>query len=148
VIPEIAHDFISDEIEALIIRTPESSTGVCSLAAGADQIFANAIVRLGRSLHVVVPAEGYTATFGDPADREDFDRLVSAATVVEVLHYDTPTEEAFLAAGKRVVDLCEVLVAVWDGKEARGLGGTADIVDYARALDREVRIIWPDSVER
>jgi hypothetical protein len=96
----------------------------------------------------VVPSDGYTATFGDPADREEFDRLVNAATVVEVLHYATPTEEAFLAAGKRVVDLCEVLVAVWDGKEARGLGGTADVVAYAQASEREVRIIWPDGVDR
>ncbi len=147
-IPEIAQGFISDEIEAFIVRTPESVTGVCSLAAGADQIFARAIVRLGRSLHVVVPSEGYVAAFGGPAERAEFDRLVNAATVVEVLPFDAPTQEAFLAAGRRVVEMCDVLLAVWDGKEARGLGGTADIVDYARGLDRRIRIIWPDGVDR
>lgn len=147
-IPDAARGFICDEMDALVGRIPEDSVGICSLAAGADQIFGRAFLRRGLALHVVVPAEGYPTTFGVPADREQFDRLLKLAARVEVLPFDSPSEEAFLAAGRRVVDLCDVLVAVWDGKEARGLGGTADIVQYARASDREVRIIWPQGVDR
>jgi len=40
-------------------------------------------------------------------------------------------EEAFLAAGKRVVDLSDIVIAVRDGEPAKGKGGTADSVAYA-----------------
>jgi hypothetical protein len=35
-----------------------------------------------------------------------------------------------------VADQCDALVAVWDGQPARGRGGTADIVAYARKKRR------------
>jgi hypothetical protein len=50
-----------------------------------------------------------------------------------------PTRElAYLAAGVRVVELADVLFAVWDGKPARGTGGTAEIVERAMAIDTPV----------
>ena len=59
-----------------------------------------------------------------------------------------PSEAAFLAAGRLVVERSDVLAAVWDGKPARGSGGTADVVDYAKELRREVVVIWPEGLER
>lgn len=147
-IPPSARAFIAAGIDAYLARTAASSQGICSLAAGADQMFARSVLESGRALHVVVPSEGYDTTFDDPVDRERYERFLLAAVVVEELPFKTPSEEAFLAAGRRVVDLCHVLLAVWDGKQARGLGGTADIVDYARDLDREVVVIWPAGTER
>jgi hypothetical protein len=42
-----------------------------------------------------------------------------------------------------VVARCDLLVAVWNGAPARGLGGTADIVSYARECGRATVIIDP-----
>ena len=39
-------------------------------------------------------------------------------------------------------DACEILLAVWDGKPAAGLGCTADVVAYARERDRHVMVVW------
>jgi hypothetical protein len=39
------------------------------------------------------------------------------------------------------VSECDVLLALWDGEPARGKGGTADVIAYARALHRPVIII-------
>jgi len=36
-------------------------------------------------------------------------------------------EDAYMAAGRRVVDLSDVMIAVWNAKPAKGKGGTADI---------------------
>src|SRR5271165_2228772 len=36
-------------------------------------------------------------------------------------------EDAYMAAGRRVVDLSDVMIAVWIAKPAKGKGGTADI---------------------
>jgi len=39
-----------------------------------------------------------------------------------------------------MVDVSDVIIAVWDGNEARGLGGTADVVELTRR--REMPLIW------
>ena len=47
-----------------------------------------------------------------------------------------------------MVDRSERLVAVWDGKPARGIGGTADIVSYARQKGVPVVVLWPEGATR
>jgi hypothetical protein len=42
-----------------------------------------------------------------------------------------------------VVDECDVLVAIWNGDKAKGVGGTAEIVEYARQVRRS--LVWIDS---
>ena len=122
--------------------------GLSSLAAGADQIFAKNILRIGGRLHVILPCKGYEGTFSDKEALSCFRELLTRAERVEELEYDHPSEEAFLDAGRRIVDLADVLVAVWDGREARGKGGTADIVRYARAKRIKIAVIWPPSASR
>jgi hypothetical protein len=62
--------------------------------------------------------------------------------------YSAPGEEAFWAAGKRVVELSDEIFAVWDGRKAGGLGGTADVVAFARKKGVPVTIIWPTGSSR
>ncbi|MFK7823596.1 MAG: tetratricopeptide repeat-containing protein [Oligoflexales bacterium] len=50
---------------------------------------------------------------------------------------------AYLNAGKYVVDQSEIVIAIWDGFNSRGMGGTGDIVQYAYSINREV--IWINS---
>ncbi|GAB2826863.1 hypothetical protein GCM10027073_64840 [Streptomyces chlorus] len=40
------------------------------------------------------------------------------------------------------------LLAVWDGKPARGFGGTADVVSYAERSGTPVRVLWPEGATR
>ena len=47
-----------------------------------------------------------------------------------------PSEQAFLEAGKYIVTHCELLFAVWNALPARGVGGTADIVMFAKSVNR------------
>jgi hypothetical protein len=47
-----------------------------------------------------------------------------------------------------VVDPSDVLVAVWDGEPARRLGGTADVVAYARERGVPAIVIWPEGATR
>jgi hypothetical protein len=66
--------------------------------------------------------------------------------VITVLEKRRSKQESYFAAGKKVVDATDLLVAVWDGKPAKGLGGTADIVKYAR---QELKpIIHVDPISR
>jgi hypothetical protein len=142
-IPPGAREFVVTGIRGILRRAESPLVAVTSLAAGADQLVATELLRAGGHLHVVVPSRHYEQTFATKMDLA-FRSLLEAAHSVTRLDYAEPSEEAFLAAGKCVVDNCEVLIAVWDGRPARGLGGTADVVRYARETGKAVSIVWPD----
>lgn len=122
--------------------------GVSSLAAGADQLFATIILEHGGLLHVVIPCQDYETTFSAQSDVDCFKLLLHKAHKVETLDYARPSEEAFLNAGRAVVDNSDLLIAVWDGEPAKGKGGTADVVHYARSRGIEVEIVWPPEIVR
>ena len=122
--------------------------GICSLAAGADQLFAKLVLETGGKLRVVVPSHHYESAFEHAEDRRAFYELLRRAASVEELEYAEPSEAAFFAAGRRVVDRSDRVIAIWDGLPARGFGGTADVVRYARNFGKEVVIIWPDRLIR
>lgn len=142
-IPRDALDFIRVGIEKVVLDHRKDLIGISALAAGADQLFADIVLRFGGSLHVVIPCRGYEKTFSEENDLCQFNDLLNRAETVEILNQAGPSEDAYLDAGHRVVDLSKLLVAVWDGGPARGKGGTADIVRYAKESGIEVQVVWP-----
>jgi hypothetical protein len=147
-IPPSAREVLVSAIQDILRDADSPLQAFTSLAAGADQMVATELLRAGGRLHVIVPSRNYEQTFAAGEDLACFRSLLEAAHAVTRLDYAEPSEEAFLAAGKSVVDNCDVLLAVWDGKPARGLGGTADVVRYARDTGKAVSIVWPDGIDR
>lgn len=147
-IPAAAWAFIEKGIEQVLRPFGKEFTGVSSLAAGGDQLFARTVLQVGGRLHVVIPCATYEETFVDEGILVSFRQLLEKADMVQTLEHARPSEEAFLDAGRRVVDLSQVLVAAWDGREVRGKGGTADVVRYARERGNEVVVIWPAGIAR
>ncbi|MGH7494456.1 MAG: hypothetical protein ACREOO_18950 [bacterium] len=113
--------------------------GFTSLAIGADQLFAQILRDRGIPYTTVLPCQKIEKTFQTPAHLENYRRLLKNAASVETLNFIEPAEIAFFEAGKRVIDLSEILVAVWNGLPAKGLGGTADAVKYA--LDQKKSVV-------
>lgn len=147
-IPPDALPYVVDAIDRIIhTHASDALVGVCSLATGADQLFAQALLDAGGQLRVIIPCEGYESTFDEDGLRRYTD-LLDHASVVQRLTFDEPSEEAFLVAGERVAKACDLLVAVWDGAPAQGRGGTADVVAHAAALGRPVEVIWPEGILR
>jgi hypothetical protein len=134
---EQAIDETLDEMSAPLIA-------VTSLAIGADQLLARRVLARGGRIHAVLPFRDIDRTFADDS-LAAYQHLIGRA-VVEVLDTDGTDEDAYLAAGKRVVDLAEVMIAVWDGRPAKGKGGTADIVRYT--TDRKVPLVHIDPARR
>jgi hypothetical protein len=145
-LPDAAIDYISANIRRILLSYKDI-TGYSSLAAGADQLFATELLATGGRLHVVIPATGYAATLDHHA-AASYERLLAAATDTTRLPFPAPNEAAYDAAGRWIAEHSDLLIAVWDGEPARGLGGTADAVAHARELGREVRIIWPAGLAR
>jgi hypothetical protein len=122
--------------------------GVSNLADGADQLFAAHVLAAGGTLEVVLPCEGFAGSLIADDSRKRFEDLRRAAATVITMPYPEPSDQAFLAAGQALVDRCDHMFAVWDGQAARGVGGTADIVGYARSRGCPVTVLWVDGVVR
>lgn len=117
-----------------------------SLAEGADRLVVRRLDAMtpGRLVAVLpLDADDYRTDFADAASVAEFDALLAAAVEVHVTGPDATGERtsAYDRAGRAVADAVDVLVAVWDGRPARGHGGTAEIVGHARRSGREVVVV-------
>ena len=147
-IPPAALAYVIEGINSVLDQVNDDLIGISSLAIGADQFFASHVLDRGGRLEVVLPCKGYEKTFYSVKDLEYFHSLLDRAATVETLNFTEPSAEAYLAAGYRVADLSELLLAIWDGQPARGTGGTADIVEYARSRGKRFELVWPVGIVR
>ncbi|HXO40959.1 MAG TPA: hypothetical protein VN999_05885 [Thermoanaerobaculia bacterium] len=143
---EGAWEWVAEEIGAALSRSPSPLIGLSSLAVGADQLFATLVLARGGELRAVLPFAAYAETFSPGRDLDGYRALLGRATSVEVLRACSGRQESYLAAGQRVVDLSDLVIAVWNGEEAAGLGGTGDIVRYA--LEGHQELLHVDPVRR
>jgi hypothetical protein len=147
-LPPSTSELVAEALRSKLTVYAPNLVGVTMLGPGADQLFARIVLELGGSVYVVVPAARYRDGFEEQSDREGYDELYARRSYFERLEHTESTERAHMDGGKVVVDRAHVLVAVWDGKPARGLGGTADVVAYARERGVPVEVIWPEGARR
>ena len=115
--------------------------GLSSLAVGTDQLFAEVVLEHRGSLTAVIPFPDYESRFHER--RQRFVSLLHRATEIVRLEGTASDEESYYEAGRWIVDHCDWMVAVWNGLPARGRGGTADIVAYAKRMQRPLVHINP-----
>ncbi|MET8028712.1 hypothetical protein [Streptomyces avermitilis] len=130
------------------LRRHAAVEALSCLAAGADQLFADLALDSGVPLTAVIPGMDYEAHLGGDEVQASYRRLLKSCTARVDLPVEPTYEEAYYAAGRWIVDHADRLVAVWDGHPARGLGGTADVVAYARRTGVPVRVLWSAGVLR
>ncbi|WP_411083699.1 hypothetical protein [Streptomyces sp. cmx-18-6] len=147
-IPARARAHVLAGLRTALCDAGGATEALSSLAVGADQLFAGLALGCGAELTAVIPSGDYEASFEDAVDLARYRMLRSRAAQEIRLDFPHSTDEAYFAAGAYIADHCDLLLAVWDGRPARGLGGTGDIVTYARTLGRPVTVIWRDGVER
>ncbi|HTK13331.1 MAG TPA: hypothetical protein VL402_05975 [Xanthobacteraceae bacterium] len=125
---------------------------VSGLAEGADQI-AVAVRPQGWAVDAVLPfpCDRYAMDFAPDAATGGIDRraefraaLAQAETVV-ALADETDPPLAYQSAGEFLLRQSDLLVAIWDGDEKAGIGGTQGVV--AHALDAGIPVIWIHAAE-
>ncbi len=124
-------------------NTPLSLTILSPLAEGADRLVVREVLKVPEtSLEVVLPFEkrNYMQDFVTVESKAEFEELVSQAASIKILNSKDERAEVYEQVGRYIVDQCDVLVALWDGEEAAGRGGTQEIVQYAR--DTKCPLIW------
>jgi hypothetical protein len=116
---------------------------VSSLAEGSDRIVAAAGLAAGFALQAVLPfnrAE-YARDFETQASRKEFEELLARAR--DVFELDGEADQrprAYEAAGLFMLASIDVMIAIWDGAAAAGVGGTAQIVE--RAIADGIVVVW------
>lgn len=104
------------------------------LAEGADRHVARLALEAGYALHAVLPfaRETYLRDFSGTASRAQFGELLARAEcVAELPGRPGFSAQAYRRAGHALLDEADVLLAVWDGRPAQGVGGTAEVVNEA-----------------
>jgi hypothetical protein len=96
------------------------------------------------STRLVVPlpfaAREYVLDFATEASRAEFEELLARADRVVVMPPTGSRADGYAAAGRYVVEHCDVLLALWDGRPTQGPGGTAEIVAHAQEQGKAV--VW------
>ncbi len=150
---------ISSRLEGL-----GAQVGFCSLACGTDMIFSEAILQRGGEINIVLPfpKDDFKVSsvnfLGDPEMDADFEGILeNAATVTTLNESGTPEQGAvYEYCNQTLVGLAllkaqflgvEVIpLAIWDGKEGDGRGGTRDFIAHWELHKIPVEIIRIDKI--
>ena len=132
-------DLITPQIEPLLAHLARASlciaaVVVSTLAYGSDRHLARLGLRVGYTLHAVLPRprDEYARGFRSSVSRREYRALLGDAARITELHGPLGVAgRAYLRAGHALLDQADLLLALWDGAPSRGTGGTADVVDEA-----------------
>lgn len=143
--------------------TPIMYRVLSPLAEGADRVVARAVLDFPHaSLVAVLPltVEDYLDDFATDESKREFRELLSKSDCPVILRRHSIREdrrdpedqaelrrEAYEAAGRYVVNHCDVLIALWDGNPSNGRGGAAEIVEFALRQKRPVIRVWDGVLE-
>lgn len=122
---------------------------VSALAEGADRAFARAALDLDCVVEAILPfsPNDYEKTFSLAGDTDDYRALLDQCQRVHALGGDLNKQvQAYVAVGHEIVEASDILLAIWDGGEGSGPGGTTDVIDMA--LSRGLPVIWIDASGR
>lgn len=138
-------DFASAEVQQWaeqqireLISSHSVEFGITCLARGTDQIFARILLDYHTPYLAIIPSIDYEQTFPSTTERKAYGYLLSQAAEVECLCYSHASQASFFEASKKLVEVCDLVIAVWDGRLAKGFGGTADVVSFALAQQKPV----------
>ena len=112
------------------------------LAEGADRLVAGiAMEELSAALIAVLPfpVADFCADFTSEPSRQEFLSLIGRSAAIFDAHL--PSDEQWKQAGQMrdvqyarvgalIAEQSQILLALWDERPARGVGGTADVVDW------------------
>ena len=133
---------IRSTLETLRREAPGKWIALSSAAAGADLLFVRSAMELGMGWEALLPLP--LVEFERDFPPEEWTEVKALIALAEHVGIATPggsREDSYLVGGLDVVNRCNVLLVVWNGRPARGKGGTADVVAHARGIGRPMVII-------
>ena len=143
---------VLSKIDKVLENDPHIFSIISPLAEGADRVATEEILNIENRLslkkpflEVILPLriDEYLKDFEKENSEEEFKKLLKLSDSIKTIQDSTSRDDAYYKAGLYTVDNCDVLLAIWNGKPAAGMGGTAQIIDYAKKTDKWV--FWINS---
>jgi hypothetical protein len=129
------------ESEEAVVRV------ISSLAEGADRIVARAGVEEGYELQCSLPFEREEYEKDFPHSVKEFRGLLESdaahAVCFELDGRREAEDEAYMEAGRTVVNQSDLLIAIWDGERDRSEAGTFHRI--REALGFRIPVVWIDA---
>lgn len=122
---------------------------VSALADGADTLAAKLALKKDWLLLGPLPfnRDAYAQDFS-ASDKDEFEALLASAYAIAELdgqrHTRPLEDDAYQQAGVVTTEQSDFIIAVWDGEEARGVGGTAMIKEAALSAGKPV--VWINAI--
>ncbi len=119
---------------------------ISCLAEGADRIITTCALKADYEIQAVLPfpAQTYARDFSSPESKTSFQGLLSHPRCTSVFqmdgNYDTLRDESYEAAGRVLLQQSDLIIAIWNGQEPRGKGGTGQLI--LEALTNQTPVIW------
>lgn len=143
---------VLERIDQILAATPHHFVAFSSLSEGSDRLLASEVTAwpgLGNALTarfeliLPVPVEEYLEECASEESRDACVAFLNDASRISVVETTRRTRpEICEDIGQSIVQSCDVLVAIWDGRPAQTLGGTAEMMKYARMVGRT--LFWID----
>jgi hypothetical protein len=148
----VGHRFLADEDQVranigssldYFISTYSDIECVSNLACGADMIFIEEAIIRNCKIKIILP-------FQIDEYEKDFDKdsLIIFRSLISKINFsiysilssrnDFDRILAYQAAGRSLIMESDAILAIWDGEEGQGLGGTKDHIDFAINLNKNI----------
>ncbi len=129
--------------------TPIAFTIISPLAEGGDRLVAHAGLAKGALLEAFLPMppEEYERDFATPESRYEFKELLRRAHRTLVMDCGVSPgdtgyrRKSYRLVGEETVAYCDILIALWDGKEPKSSVGTGAVVEIAVEKGKPVFIV-------
>ncbi len=126
-------------------KSPKEFILISPLAEGADMLVAEVVKEFDIKLWVIIPFKErcYLRTFQSRHSQKLYKKLKKYAFRFDVLNCDPykKTNRCYRLLGERIVDMSDILIALWDGIDNGKEGGTSQTIFYARRKKRKVIVI-------
>lgn len=127
-----------EEIKNKLV-TLHATTTITGGALGVDQAAFIASKELGLFSELAIPCMNQDKLWSVNA-KDFYKRMLTTADKVTYISHQDYTSDCMQKRNQYMIDNCDVLIAIWDGRES---GGTANTVRYAKKLAKPVIIISP-----
>lgn len=120
------------------LRHYQPSTVITGMAQGWDMALAQAAINLNIPFHAYIPFTGQELVWPS-ATRLYYKALLTHAQHVIVCSPGGYSKAAMQTRNQRMVDNCELLLALWNGSA----GGTGNCIAYAIFTGKKYVNLWP-----
>lgn len=143
---------------------------VSPLAEGADRLVADrALTILNAELIAILPMsyELYKSDFSQNANvsenesEKEFEQLIAKAKwyaeipptysdLADIESNNDVRAQQYAAVAAHLIEMCDDLIAIWDGEDAKGIGGTSDVVKWWNTgeVPASLKVVHPVSSKR